>query len=145
MRKCAWFIGSTILLCVMALSMGGCVGGMSPESEARIEAIKADNAKLFSKLEEVAAKMKTGDISIKEAVEAAALVDAAIKKNSAEIKSITDAEGGTARDAILVGAGIFGRSALHLLTRIPLPAPFGFLAPILTLILQSESKKKQEK
>lgn len=133
---------------LIGVFLGGCVG-LSAESSARIEALRAENARQLALLAELQKKVESGDATAADAMKAAAIIQAAVDMNKAEIKAIADNEGGTTRDMLLVGAGVFGRTVLHgaarVLPTLPLGSLGGVINALLGLILQSESKKKEGK
>ena len=129
------------LVLLAPVAILGCVA-LSPESQAKVDELSAQNELLAMELEDIVAKANSGEISLADAIEGVKKIKAAIEDNKKQIEEISKAEGLSTRDGILVAIGVFARSILHVGSK-AIPTNWGWLAGILNLLLGgSENKKK---
>lgn len=117
--------GVLAISAILALGVGGCVH-LTEEQKARIEQLSVKNEGLSGELAALYTEARQGIADPAEIVAAIQKVTKAMADNHAEIKKIQE-EAGTTGAMIAGGIGLFGRSAVHLLTKIPLPGPIGML------------------
>ena len=133
-------ISAVFISAILVLAVGGCAQ-LTEAQKARIEQLAQKNEGLTSELAALYTQARQGLADPAEIVAAIQKVTAAMDANHAEIKKI-QAEGETA--SWLAGAvGLFGRSALHLVTKIPLPGAWGMIVNMgLGLLLGGSDTKK---
>ncbi len=134
-------ISAIAIAAILVLGVGGCAQ-LTAEQKARIEEISKKNETLAGELSVLYTQARQGVADPAEIVVAIQKVNEAMAANYAEIKKI-QAEG-EATSWIAGAVGLFGRSALHLVTKIPLPGPLGMILQMGMGILLGGSETKQK-
>lgn len=140
-RAFAWIV-------VCGLAVAGC-GQMSAGSKEKLETLSADNAALAAKLTASFQAAKDGSLTVGEIEARIKEIEDARQKNMKEIAEITINENMTKIGAVAAGAGVLGRSALHLVGSGVIPlGPLAPIQPLLAgligLLLGGSSSKKKE-
>jgi hypothetical protein len=134
-------ISSVVIAAALVLAVGGCAQ-LTEAQKARIEQLTVKNETLTSKLAGLYTAARQGLADPAEIVAAIQEVTATIAANHEEIKKIQ--EEGETQSWIAGAVGLFGRSAIHLITKIPLPGAWGMiLSAGLTALLGGSSTAKK--
>lgn len=147
MKKASWFVGVPIV--VSALVLSGCIFKQMSEEQAKAVAeVRVELDDLAAKNLDLVKQFQAGTLTVAQFNEAIAANAASVKI----LESKLQVEGMSKEEVLIWGAagGTVARTALHgaarflpIASAIPGLGWLGWLSPILTMVLQSESKKKK--